>query len=76
MQVVGTKRVNYQKDGKDISGTTLYVEYSDERVEGVCAENLWISARSDVSIKDICIGDLIDVGYNKYGRVDSVRKVD
>lgn len=76
MKVVGTREVDFKdKDGNAIKGVNVYVEYSYDKVTGVVAEKIFLSAAKLGSYSPK-VGDDISVVYNKYGKVDHVDVAD
>lgn len=73
-KVVGKRRTEFTpKDGgQPISGYNLYVLSSEEHTEGYVTDRLFVSDRKFVNAVIPALGDLIDVRYNRYGKVDSV----
>ena len=69
--VIGLKEVNFTaKDGKNIVGTRLYLTYEDEDCEGFACEAIYMPVL--ISQLGVCVGDTIDVIYNKYGKVSRI----
>lgn len=59
---------NYQ-----YANRSLYVTYEVRGIEGQCAERFKVPDRI-CSLDDIRIGDIVDVQFNRFGRIDSIRK--
>ena len=75
-RVVGKKPLNFTtEDGKVIDGVHLYVTYDEAGVEGVVAEKLFISS-TKLNVKDVSIGDVLEIYFNRYGKVDKVTVAD
>ena len=76
--VVGIENVDYtsKKTDKRVTGTKLHlfceVDESDEDIIGQRVETIYVS--DDISINGIDVGDVIDVLYNKFGRVTKIIK--
>ena len=74
--VVGKKKISFtSKDGHEINGANLHINYEENGVEGLAAEKFFISAVK-FNANDISVGDTINVLYNKYGKVEKVEIVD
>lgn len=73
-KVYGIQEVNYtNKQNKQVLGTSFHVLHKDSRVNGECAESIFISDRLDIGdVENVKLGDTIDVTYNRYGSVDSL----
>lgn len=72
--VIGIESVNYtNKQGNNISGVRLHLMYSKEKCEGSAVEQIFCS--SDLAY-GIGVGDLIEVYYNKYGRVAVIKRLE
>lgn len=62
------------QDGTEISGVNLYVTYNIGKIgEGVAADRIYITteklARTGYSPK---VGDIVNVSYNRWGKVEAV----
>lgn len=75
-EIVGLRRYSFtdEKTGELVSGYTIYLQWEEDKTEGVCCEA--------VSLKDEklagyvpAIGDKVRVGMNRYGRADFIVKV-
>lgn len=70
--VLGKKSVSFTaSDGKEITGTTLYLGYEAEGVEGMAADKVFISA-AKMPKKEILVGSDVDVLFNRYGKVETI----
>ena len=70
--VLGKRAVSFiAKDGKEISGTTLYLAYETEGVDGMAADKVFIPA-AKMPKKEITIGSDVDVLFNRYGKVEAI----
>lgn len=74
--VVGKKILNFTtKEGNVIDGCTYYITYEEKNVIGVTTDKVFVStAKLDGTL--INVGDVIDIFYNKFGKVDKVEVVD
>lgn len=71
--VLGKRPVSFKSDdGKDITGTTLYLGYEEEGVEGMKVDKVFIAA-AKMPKEDIVVGTEVDVVFNRRGKVDSIR---
>lgn len=74
--VVGKKPLNFTtEDGKVVDGAHLYVTYEETGVEGVVADKLFISS-TKFDTKDVSVGDVLEIFFNRYGKVDKVTVTD
>lgn len=74
--VVGKKILNFTaEDGKVIDGAHLFVTYEETGVEGVAAEKLFISS-TKINAKDVSVGDVLEIFFTRYGKVDKVKVAD
>lgn len=73
MELIGVQDVEYEKDGKKIVGTRLFLTYEDEKVNGLACESVYVSGV--IELPELKIGDICEILYNKYGRVSGVRVV-
>lgn len=80
MKLVGYEKVEYtKKDGTEVNGHKLHVTYDGdeyenyEAVQGTAVEAIYIS--SSVALPALKIGDNLQIRYNKFGRVQSVKTV-
>lgn len=73
-KVVGKRRTQFTpKDGdKPISGYNLYVLSSEEHTEGYVADRIFVTDQKFVNSVVPAVGNLVDVRYNRFGKVDSV----
>ena len=71
--VIGKKPVSFTaKDGKEITGTTYYLGYETDGVEGMATDKVFISA-AKMPKDDIAVGSEVDVLFNRYGKVEAIR---
>lgn len=71
--VLGKRAVSFTaSDGKEISGTTLYLAYETDGVEGMAADKVFIPA-AKMPKKDIVVGSEIDVLFNRFGKVEEIK---
>lgn len=73
--VIGLEHRQYtNKQGRQVSGYNLYVTYDKDNMDGIACFSEWCS---DALIQDsgIAVGDNVELLYNRFGRVESVRIV-
>lgn len=71
--VIGKRPVSFKSDdGKDVIGTTLYLGYEEENVDGMAVDKVFISA-AKMPKKDIVVGTEVDVVFNRRGKVEAIR---
>lgn len=73
--VIGLEHRQYtNKQGRQVSGYNLYVTYDKDKMDGIACLSEWCS---DALIQDsgIAVGDNVELLYNRFGRVESVRIV-
>lgn len=70
--VLGKKTVSFTAaDGKVIDGTTLYVAYDADGVDGMAADKIFVTA-AKMPKQNISVGADIDIFFNRFGKVDSI----
>jgi len=70
--VLGLKPVSFTAaDGKVIEGTTLYVAYDADGVEGMAADKIFVTT-AKMPKSNIVVGADIDIYFNRFGKVDSI----
>lgn len=79
VNVVGKEDVNYIKNGQPVQGIKLHVthENTKEGAVGVACETPYFSNRYDAYHQAalVNVGDVVDMFYNQYGRIDSLQVV-
>ena len=77
--VVGRELVDYTKNGERVQAVRLHCTYEDNKVglEGVCVETLWFGSKYPLYALalPVKVGDILDVFYNQFGRVDTFQVV-
>lgn len=80
MKLVGYEKVEYtKKDGTNVNGHKLHVTYdgdeydNHEAVTGTAVEAIYISAMT--ALPALKIGDNLNIRYNRFGRVQSIKVV-
>ena len=70
--VLGKKAVSFTADdGKEISGTRLYIGYEAKGVEGMATDKVFVSA-AKMPKGDIVVGSEVNIHYNRYGKVEAI----
>ena len=75
--VIGYRNVNFTKDGKDIKGIKLHTTIEGDTANGITGkgcEELFLSAEKFPDFKPQ-LSQKIDIRYNKFGKVESVKAV-
>lgn len=69
-EVVGFRKVDFKdKDDKQVSGHTLYLQRVNPDVIGIETVKQFISSRIDYSP---ALGDTIRLVYNRYGKIAQI----
>lgn len=75
-KIVGKQSVDYvsKKSNQPVVGLTLHVTGTDNRVEGLACETIFISEKSQMyqQCMSYPLNSEINVQYNRYGSVESV----
>lgn len=72
MQVIGKRIVRFtSKEGKNIDGSTVFLGYEDNNVEGMVAEKFFISS-AKLPSSAFGVGDILDVAFTRYGKIDKI----
>jgi hypothetical protein len=76
MTVVGLKQTSFKPEDSDreIRGVNLWAAYDQNGVEGKACDRIFVK-ESALPDDPISLGDDIEILYNKWGKVDLVRKV-
>lgn len=70
--LLGLKKVSFTAaDGKVVDGTTLYVAYDADGVEGMATDKLFVTT-AKMPKKDLVVGNDLDIFFNRFGKVDSI----
>lgn len=72
VKILGIQDVNYisRKTGNPVVGTTLHASFSDAQVLGTAVNKIFISDNLHLPcIKDLAIGQTVDIEYNNRGFV-------
>lgn len=74
-EVIGLEHRQYtNKQGRQVSGYNIYVTFEKKNMDGIACFQDWCS---DAAVKEsgVCVGDKVDLLYNRYGKIESVRLV-
>lgn len=75
-KVIGTRMASFTaKDQTQIEGINLYCAYEDKRITGCGCERFFVTPKKFINGVVPRVDDLINVNYNRYGKVDSVEVV-
>lgn len=73
-RITGKKEVKFTNDkGEAIDGMTVYVLFEEQNVEGLCTDHYFLKAGT--LPKDVKINDMIDITFNRKGKIEAIRKV-
>lgn len=76
-KIVGKSVVDYvsKKTNQRVFGIILYCTYEERHTEGVAAERVYISSRSDFypDIQSAPVGAEVEFYYNRWGNLDFVK---
>ena len=73
VQVLGVANIDFTtKEGQAVKGTSLYVAYEAEGVEGLKADRFFV--RDGVAIpKEMKINDMLEVDFNNRGKLEGIK---
>lgn len=74
-EVIGIQHRKYtNKQGREVEGYNLFVTYEEKEVNGLACMREWVA--TDV-MEDSCVsvGDSVELNYNRYGRICSIKPV-
>lgn len=73
-EVVGIRNVRFtDRQGKQVFGTNYFLHFTDDHIEGVGTEKIWLDRnKCPRPSVEPAVGDLIDVAYDKYGKVRDI----
>lgn len=72
VSVLGIRPVNFTaSDGRAVAGSTLYIGYETDGVDGMAAEKIFVSAEK-LPKKAIVPGSDIEIIFNMKGKVEAV----
>ena len=83
--LVGVKKYEFEKNGDTFAGVTLHVQslipeekgigYEVDRISISAKSELYDSVIKDIKDEELSCGDIIELSYNKYGKVVGLTKV-
>lgn len=74
-EVIGIERRQYtNKEGRQVSGYKLYLSYDKKGTDGKACFEQW-SPDGPVKDSGVDLGDSIDMSFNRYGKLESIRIV-
>lgn len=72
---VGIERRQYvNKQGRNVSGYNLYFTHEKKGTDGLACFQEW-GSDDVVQESGIAVGDAVEILYNRYGKVESLRIV-
>lgn len=76
-KVMGVRAVSFtpKDQEKAIEGTNLYCAYEDEKITGYGCERFFVTPKKFVNGVVPRVNDVINVMYNRYGKVESVEVI-
>lgn len=75
LEIIGRRRLDFMPTNGDnrIDGLNLYVCYEDDNVTGVATDKIFLPfAKFGEQFDSLTVGTLIEVSYNKYGKIQAV----
>lgn len=74
-EVIGIQHRKYtNKQGRVVEGYNLFVTYEETDVSGKACMREWV-ATEIMEDSGISVGDMVDLNYNRYGRICSIKSV-
>lgn len=71
-KVIGLGKVDFEtRDGNRIIGYSVFVTFHRSGVDGLAAEKFFISD-SKFSASPFKLGDIVEIFFNRYGKVNSI----
>ena len=76
--LLGIKELDFKpKDGDQIKGTQLFVSFPEKEMKGVMTDKYFFRSDSETQLpKDLKVGDILDVTFNRNGKVETIAKSD
>lgn len=71
-EVIGLEHRQYtNKQGRQVSGYNIFVTFEKKGMDGIACFADWCS---DAAVKDsgVCVGDKVNLLYNRYGKIDTI----
>lgn len=78
VQVVGLRSVSFKddKDGREISGVSLYLLLDHDQVEGKMADKVFVSAKKLENLEYFPkVGEEVYLDYDRYGKVSRFQQL-
>lgn len=73
VQLLGIEDINFSNDkGEVIKGSTIYVSFKDERVNGLKTSKFFI--RDNIQFPECKLNDTINLSFNMKGKVEFIFK--
>ena len=74
-KLVGYREVSFKaQDGNKIEGIKLFFEFTDKNISGVGVESINYF-KTDYQYLDLELNANYEIYYNKYGKIQELRKV-
>lgn len=74
-EVIGIQHRKYtNKQGREVEGYNLFVTYEEKEVNGLACMREWV-APDVMEDSGVSVGDSVDLNYNRYGRICSIKSV-
>lgn len=74
-EVIGIQHRKYtNKQGREVEGYNLFVTYEEKEVNGLACMREWV-ATDVMEDSGVSVGDSVDLNYNRYGRICSIKLV-
>lgn len=74
-EVIGIQHRKYtNKQGREVEGYNLFVTYEEKEVNGLACMREWV-ATDVMEDSGVSVGDSVELNYNRYGRICSIKSV-
>lgn len=74
-EVIGIQHRKYtNKQGREVEGYNLFVTYEEKEVNGLACMREWV-ATDVMEDSGVSVGDSVELNYNRYGRICSIKLV-
>lgn len=75
VKLLGSMPINFRNNqGENISGTTIFVAFNDENVDGLRTEKFFL--KENISLpENIKINDNLDIAFNHRGKIEMISKL-
>lgn len=74
-EVIGIQHRKYtNKQGREVEGYNLFVTYEEKEVNGLACMREWV-ATDVMEDSGVSVGNSVDLNYNRYGRICSIKPV-